>query len=372
MKIKNIRLILLANLIVFSQFSFGQLNSKIVPIVNQFGNQLSADIEKDNLQGSISVAILKNDRIIWSGAFGYANREKKISADTATIYRIGSITKTFTATLLMMMVEEGRLKLDDPVEKYLPEIKNLNGYLDVDKITFRQLASHTSGLKREPDVSGANNGAIALWENKVLSCIPNTSFNSKPGQEFLYSNIGYAILGLAISRAFGVPYIQMVQQKILTPLHMQDTFFELPKDKAVRLAEGLDNNTGEVNTMLPKEEIEGRGYRVPNGGIFSTPRDLAKFIMIIGKKQSLLTNKSRRQMQVVPYSGKNYGLGLMVVSKRDIDAIGHNGIVPGYMAQFEIEQQSGYAVILMRNYNKGSTNLEAASLNLLRQLKQAD
>lgn len=219
---------------------------------------------------------------------------------------------------------------------------------------------------------GANLGPDSLWETKLLSCIPNTSFNSKPGQDYLYSNMGYAILGLALSRVSGVPYLQMVQQRILTPLHMEDTFFELPQEKRARLAEGMENTEGEVNTRLPLREVNGRGYRVPNGGIFSTPRDLAKFVASLNGKPALLTAKSRRQMQSVPNGGKNYGLGLMLVNKRDLDVIGHNGSVPGYTAQFAIEQQSGYGVILMRNYNKGSTNLEAISLKLLRELKQAD
>lgn len=366
------RLLPLSTFLFFCQLCSGQLNYKISLIVTAFGNQLNADINNDNLHGSISAAILKNGHVIWAGAFGSAARDRNVSADTNTIYRIGSITKTFTATLLIMLVEEGKLKLDDPVENYLPEIKMLNGYTDAGKITFRLLASHTSGLKREPDMPGANIGPDSLWETKLLSCIPNTSFNSKPGQEYLYSNMGYAILGLALSRASGVPYLQMVQQQILTPLHMEDTFFELPQAKRARLAEGMENTEGEVNTKLSLREVNGRGYRVPNGGIFSTPRDLAKFVASLNGKPALLTAKSRRQMQSVPNGGKNYGLGLMLVNKRDLDVIGHNGSVPGYTAQFAIEQQSGYGVILMRNYNKGSTNLEAISLTLLRQLKQAD
>jgi len=372
MKSRLLRLLPLFIFTVSCQLCLEQLNNRISPIVTGFGNQLTADIKNDNLQGSISVAILKNNHVIWAGAFGSASRDRNVAADTNTIYRIGSITKTFTATLMMMLVEEGKLKLDDPVENYLPEIKNLNGYASAGKITFRQLASHTSGLKREPDMGGANVGPDSLWENKLLSCIPNTSFNSKPGQEYLYSNIGYAILGMALSRVSGVPYLQMVHERILTPLHMEDTFFELPEGKSARLAQGMENTEGEVNIKLPLREVKGRGYRVPNGGIFSTPRDLAKFVMSINGQLSLLTGKSRRQMQSIPNGGKNYGLGLMIVNKRDLDVIGHNGSVPGYTAQFAIEQQSGYGVILMRNYNKGSTNLEAVSLNLLRQLKQAD
>lgn len=372
MKIRYRYILFLITFITTYQPCYGQISPRLTPVIDKFSSRLIADIKKDALNGSISVAIIKKDRVIWLDAFGYANKDNDIIADTNTIYRIGSITKTFTATLLMQLVEEGKLKLDDPVENYLPEIKNLNGYAEAGKITFRQLASHTSGLKREPDVSSADVGPIDQWESKLLSCIPKTSFNSKPGEQFLYSNMGFAILGLALSRVTGIPYIQMVQQRILTPLHMDDTFFVLPDDKKARLAQGLDNSNGDINTRLPLHEIQGRGYRVPNGGIFSTPRDLSKFVLSLMGVQPVLTAKSRRQMQNIPDGGKRYGLGLMVINNHLWDVIGHNGSVPGYTSQFLIDQQSGYAVILMRNYNSGSTDLEQAAFDLLKALKDAD
>jgi CubicO group peptidase (beta-lactamase class C family) len=373
MKTKYLPLLFLAACILSSQLCFSQLNPKISPVVNQFGARLITDLEKDNIHGSMSVAILKNDRVIWSRAFGYVNSKTDTPADTTNIYRIGSITKTFTATLLMQLAEEGKVKLDDLVENYVPEIKNLVGYADYGKITFRQLASHTSGLNREPGLRDADVGPLDEWENKVLASIPQSSFNSKAGEQFLYSNIGYAILGLALERVSGVPYLQMVKERIFTPLHMNDSFFALPEDKRSLLVEGLANNDkGQVNTKLPLREIAGRGYRVPNGGIFTTPNDLAKFVAAMEGKTNLLTAKSLRQMQSIPAGGKNYGLGLMIINNRQFNVIGHNGSVPGYTSQFLIDQDSGYAVIIMRNYNFGSTDLERAALGLLKELKQAE
>ncbi|SFT26112.1 serine hydrolase domain-containing protein [Mucilaginibacter polytrichastri] len=368
MKIK----FLFLTFILFSQLSFGQLTAKTNAVISLIGNQINSDLQKDNLHGSISVAILKNDRVIWAGAFGHSQMEKDVPADTNNIYRIGSITKVFTATLLMQMVEEGKIKLDDPVENYLPEIKNLKDYDKYSKITFRQLASHTAGLKREPELRGADVGPLDQWEQKVLACISKTSYNSKPGEQFLYSNIGFAMLGLAISRAAGVPYMQMVQQRILDPLHMTDTYFALTDDKLSRLAQGMSNGNGGVNIDLPARELKGRGYRVPNGGIYSTPRDLAKFAMSLTGKLALLSAKSWKQMQEVPPGGEKYGLGLMLYKSADLDVIGHNGSVPGYTSEMGIDQPSGYAVILMRNYNIGSTNLTSIAHLALKALKQAD
>ncbi|MDN5288159.1 MAG: hypothetical protein JWR38_4433 [Mucilaginibacter sp.] len=356
----------------FVNFCFAQLNPGIKPVVDEFGRELSARLNQENLHAGISVAVIKDNKVIWLTAYGFANSENDTPADTSTIYRIGSITKTFTAVVLMQLVQEGKIKLDDPVEQYLPEIKKLDGYADAGKITFRQLASHTSGLKREPDVRNADVGPLDKWEEKLISCIPYTSFNSRPSEAFLYSNMGYALLGLALSRVTGVPYMQMVQQRILTPLHMNDTFFRLPDDKRTRLAEGISNNNkGTINAKLPLKEIEGRGYRVPNGGIFSTPSDLSKFVISLMGAPPLISAKSLNQMQEIPPGGRNYGLGLMLFDKNGSEIIGHNGSVPGYTSQFAIEKQSGYAVILMRNYNIGNIDLERTAYQLLKLLKDA-
>ncbi|WP_170227704.1 serine hydrolase domain-containing protein [Mucilaginibacter frigoritolerans] len=373
MKIRLLPILAFVTFLFPFNFCFAQLNSQAKPVIDEFEKELSAGISHENLHVGISVAILKDGKLIWLHAYGFAKREGETPADTNTIYRIGSITKTFTAVLLMQLVQEGKIELDDPVEHYLPEIKKLNGYADAGTITFRQLASHTSGLKREPDMNNADVGPLSQWEKKLISCIPYTSFNSKPGEAFLYSNIGYALLGLALSRVTGVPYITMVQQRIFTPLNMNDTFFALPDDKRSRLAEGIDNNNkGTVNTSLPLKEIEGRGYRVPNGGIFSTPRDLSKFVASLMGTPQLLSSKSMDQMQVVPPGGKNYGMGLALYHKDGVNIIGHNGSVPGYTAQFAIEKQSGYAVIIMRNYNSGLIDLERTAYNLLKLLKNAE
>jgi CubicO group peptidase (beta-lactamase class C family) len=110
------------------------------------------------------------------------------------------------------------------------------------------------------------------------------------------------------------------------------------------------------------------GYRVPNAGIWSTPLDLSKFVIALMTGYLLLRPESVRQMLVIPPGGKNYGLGIMIMPSRELGMLGHNGSDPGYTSQFSIEPRSGDAVILMRNYNVGDTNLEDASRDLLERL----
>src|ERR1700761_735289 len=330
-------------------------SSRETRLIQDFTKGLAEDVKKDNLHGGISIAVLKAGQFEWTGAEGNASLSEAVPVDTGTIFRIASISKMFTATVLMQLVEDGKVKLDDPLEKYVPEVSGIPGYSNQTKMTLLQLASHTSGLNREPEVAGHSRGPVSQWEDKLLSVLPHCSFNSRPGQQFLYSNVGFALLGLALERASGMPFTQLVQQRIFTPLHMDNTFYTVPTDKLGKLAPGIDNERdGAVNTKLPQEQVEGMGYRVPNGGIWSTPTDLAKFALALmsGFPGALITKEHVRQMLRVPDGGKNYGLGIMIMHDRQIDMIGHDGSDPGYTSQLTIEPRSGYIVILLRNYNK--------------------
>jgi CubicO group peptidase (beta-lactamase class C family) len=369
--------VFICTLTVPYQYCSGQVSSSDSSVIAQFAYKLSSDIKKDDVHGSLSAAIIKNGKVIWAAAFGYASRDKDIAAGTNTIYRIGSITKTFTATILMQLVEERKVKLDDPVEKYLPEIRSLKGYSDKTIITLRQLASHTSGLEREPNMPGAALGPVDQWESKLLSCIPYTSFTTSPGTSYHYSNIGYALLGLTLERASGVPYIQMVQQRIFMPLHMDNTFFSVPEDKMAELAEGFIRSTENPGEEINESHSSQRGidstlggYTVPCGGIYSTSLDLAKFVIALMGKTPLLKPESIQEMQVTPPGGSNYGLGLMLSRYKKLDYIGHGGFVRGFLAQFSVEKNNVYAAILLCNYNWDKTNLALGSRKLLNKLSE--
>ncbi len=345
-------------------------------ILKEFQHQLKRDLEDDNINGSISAAVLKGDKIIWSKAFGFVDNTSKTKADTTTIYRIGSITKTFTSILMMQLLEEGIIELEDPIEKYVPEVKELIGYSDMTKITFLQLASHTSGLHREPNMEDASDGPINEWKNKVLKAIPSISFQSSPGEKYSYSNIGYGILGLALSRAVKKPYIQLVKDNIFIPLGMTTTFFNVPNSKLDQLAVGMEGGPfGEINMEIPKKEHAGRGYKVPNGAIYSTPNDMAKFMGAMMGFQNLVHPSNLAQMHQSPLPEdetwwQNYGLGIRLLRDSIISTAGHTGSVSGYTANFMYQREGEYGVVIMRNYNWGMTNIDLRSFAVLRRLKK--
>jgi CubicO group peptidase (beta-lactamase class C family) len=343
-------------------------------IIDEFENQLKKDVGDDNINGSVSASVIKKNKIVWSNAFGYSDINENTLSDSNTIYRTGSITKPFTAFLMMKLVQDGVIELGHPVDVYFPEIRELEGYSDATRITFHQLASHTSGLIREPELEKADSGPIEGWENKVIQSIPKTSFENKPGDKFSYSNIGYGILGLALSRSANEPFTKMIEEKIFKPLNMENSFFIVPEHKLKNLSQGISGGPfgdGELDMETPKNEHQGRGYKVPNGGIYSTPTDLGKFLMSNMGNTNILEKKYLEIMhtnQTPEKTFHSYGLGFGLYQDNAIAIVEHSGAVRGYSAYFGFEKNYGYGVVLMRNYNWGTTDFNLDPKILLRKL----
>jgi CubicO group peptidase (beta-lactamase class C family) len=166
--------------------------------------------------GSLTVGVVSGDKLVWTKSYGNADSELGLTANQNTVYRIGSITKMFTATMLEQLVEAGKVKLNDPVEKYFPEVNRVpKRYRDAPPITLLQLATHTSGLSREPDHTATYvTGEPDAWKETLMAALPRVRYESKPGKRFLYSNIGYAILGAALEQAAGQPYLEYLPRDI--------------------------------------------------------------------------------------------------------------------------------------------------------------
>ncbi|MEP6834133.1 MAG: serine hydrolase domain-containing protein [Gemmatimonas sp.] len=318
--------------------------------------------------GGATVAVIVGDRVVWAEGFGWADRGKRIPASVETIYRIGSLTKTFTAVVLMQLVAAGTVQLDDPVEKYLPEIRGLASPRPGGKpVTLRMLASHTAGIIREPALPGAAAGPIAEWENKLLASIPTTAFDADPGTRYEYSNVGFGILGLTLSRAAKKPYMQMVEEGVLQPLGMYSSTFIIDERLQRWLSVGYELGASGIDTVTPALEHLGRGYKVPNGGIYSTVIDLARFMgALSGASKGVTTEPLRVMMETkqTPEAGvEGYGFGVQI-SQQGI--VGHGGSVAGYTAQFDFDPATKIGVIVLSNGRIGN----GSGLQLLQALVQ--
>jgi hypothetical protein len=228
--------------------------------------------------GSVTAGVVVGKQLIWNKSYGDADMEKKTPADADTVYRIGSITKMFTALMLEQLVEAGKVHLSDPVETYFPEIKAVQGrFPGAPPITLIQLATHTSGLGREPDnIEAATTGPVSDWESTLIAALPHLRYQYEPGTRFFYSNIGYAILGAALSRAAGESYVEYVPKHIFEPLGMTHSALDRNAQMQPHLSKGyqLMGPNGEVDSATPERESEkGRGYKyqmaqsIPRSGI---------------------------------------------------------------------------------------------------------
>lgn len=325
-----------------------------LPIIEEFDAAVEQGVKKDG-GGCVMVAVFKGNEIVWKKGFGLADVEKRIPATAETIGRTGSISKSFTAVAICQLAERGILRLDDPVAKHFPEIENLTGAPDGSQpITYRMLASHTAGLAREPaNLREAASGPIELWEEKIIAAIPKTSYKSKPMTEYSYSNIGSGILGLAGSRAAKQPFMSLVEERIIEPLKMNSTtFIVATPEMKERLAVGYIRirKTGELDSTLPTKEHRGRGYKVPNGGIYSTVSDLAKFAAaMMGETDTEILNEQTRSDVFTPQlPAKEYGLGFRIESNTDQSIVGHGGSVAGYRADLRFDLKSKWGVATLR------------------------
>ena len=327
--------------------------------------------------GSVTAGVVAGKELIWTKSYGRADMEKTIPADADTVYRIGSITKMFTALMLEQMVEAGKVHLSDPVEKYFPEINVVQGRMpDAAPITLMQLATHTSGLGREPDNTATYvTGAVAEWEKTLIAALPHTHYELEPGTRFSYSNIGYAILGAALSRAAGEDYTVYLPKHIFQPLGLTHTALERNDQMLPHLAKGYEvGPNGEADSKISEREHEtGRGYKVPNGAIYTTVGDLARFVsFLMGQgPESVLKHASleRFQMQtMVPADiglTSGYGIGFQVERRDNYVAVGHGGAVAGYTAMLLINRPKGVGVVAFSNGAANPAIIAERTLDIL-------
>jgi CubicO group peptidase (beta-lactamase class C family) len=319
----------------------------------------ATEMAPDPKAASFTLALVRPSGLVWTKSYGYADIAAKKPADADTVYRVGSITKQFTALMLLQLVHEGKVHLSDPVEKYFPEIHLVqNDYKNAPPITFWQLATHTSGLATEPEpMQTYIKGALADWEKTLIAALPHTKFEYEPGTRYNYSNVGYAMLGAALARAAHQPYIDYVKQKILLPLGMTHSDFAATPEIRPRLATGYDVLiAGHWDEETPRRELEGRGYKVPNGGLFTTVGDLAKFVAfeMHGGPENVLPRKEleENELRVINTDRsmtRGRGLGATLVTLSGHVFIGHSGGVSGYSATAFFQPDAETGIIVLRN-----------------------
>ncbi|MBE5096752.1 serine hydrolase domain-containing protein [Bacillus thuringiensis] len=268
----------------------------------------------------------------WSYAAGIADLRTKKTMKTDFRFRIGSVTKTFIATVLLQLSGENRLNLDDSVEKWLPGVIQGNGY-DGNQITIRQLLNHTSGIadyvnSKDFDIMDKKKSYTAEEFVKMGVSLPP---DFAPGKGWSYSNTGYVLLGILIEKVTGHSYAEEVENRIIEPLDLSNTF--LPGNSSV--IPGTKHARGYFQ-LDGASELKDVTYINPgssDGDMISTADDLNKFFSYLLGGKLLKEQQLKQMLTTVPTNreGTGYGLGIYETKlPNGVSVWGHRGVVPGF------------------------------------------
>lgn len=314
----------------------------------QLTNKIDAiarEVLKSTGVPSASIAVVTNGRLTYAQAYGAARFEPSIIAARPDMrYAIGSVSKQFTAAAVLLLQQDGKLSLNDPVSRFLPNLTRAS------EVTIRQLLSHTSGYQDfwpqdyVPPMmlkSISPQGILDRWAKQPL--------DFEPGNRWQYSNTNYTIAALVVEKASGIPFFQFVRTRILQPLKLESVVdFDAKPITAPDPAGYLRYGLGPLR-VAPDA---GQGWMYGAGELAMTPTDLARWdISIIN--QSLLRPASYRLLETEVLlkngAGTNYGLGVDVAMQGGHRAISHTGEVSGFTASNIVFPDDRAAVVVLTN-----------------------
>ncbi|HVU58857.1 MAG TPA: serine hydrolase [Puia sp.] len=325
----------------------------------------------------LAYGIVANGRLIHTGAFGYANIAQKIPATGQSVYRIASMTKSFTAMAILSLRDAGKLDLDDPVDKYIPEMKQVKPLTDDSPpITIRHLLTHSAGF---PEDNPWGDRQLQRTDQELIDFIKKgVSLSNTPGLAYEYSNLGFTLLGHIVSKVSGEPFEKYITRTILQPLGMTHTYWEYTDVPSKDLAHGYRW----INNDWREEELLHSGAYGAMGGMLTSVEDFSRYMLfhlsawpprngddkgpirrgtvremqLPGKFSGFNTQARNSAGQLCPrISAYNCGLGW----NKDCTGkewIGHSGGLPGFGSNWAIVPDYGIGVVVFCNvtYESGS------------------
>ena len=351
-----------------TRFSDSARAAKLAAAFPDVDRAFAAYAERQHIPGAIW-GIIIDGRLAHVGVTGYRDVAAKAPVDSSTVFRIASMTKSFTAMAILTLRDDGKLSLDDAVERWVPELKNLvYPTTDSPRLTIRHLLSHAEGF---PEDNPWGDQQLAVSEEDFSRMLTRgIPFSNAPGVAYEYSNYGFAILGRVVTRASGVPYRRYIQERILRPLGMTATTLEprdVPKSK---LAQGYrwEDEQWKLEPQLPD------GAFGAMGGMLTSMRDLATYVAQYldawpprdGAERGPLRRASLREMQQIhrprPASvarsdagtlvltSAGYGFGLGVSGNCDFaHIVAHSGGLPGFGSIMRWLPEYGVGLIAFGN-----------------------
>jgi CubicO group peptidase (beta-lactamase class C family) len=302
----------------------------------------------------LALGVVHRGELVWSKGWGFADPAHTRPVTPQTRHRLGSVSKLFTSVAVLQLRDAGRLQLDDPVTRHLPDFA-VAGLPPERPITLRHLLTHTSGLPRE--------GAFPYWtthefptRDELLAAVSGQELLSRPGDEYRYSNLGMSVLGAVVEAAAGMPWAQWVGERIAAPLGMEATTGAPTADELERLAVAWMRR-------LPGGERRAHDYYdtggvAPAAAVVSTVEDLARFAaLLLGDEAAVATGvlaaatveEMRRPHFVHPSWNGGRGLGFGVTRVDGETVATHGGWIGGHRSHLLIDDERGVAVVALTN-----------------------
>jgi CubicO group peptidase (beta-lactamase class C family) len=304
---------------------------------------VAAEIMRHGIPG-LSVAVVVGNQVRWSAGYGFADLENHVPAKAATVYRLGSICKPITAIAVMQLVEKGHIRLESPIQRYVPTFPPKRW-----PVTVRDLLCHVGGVRhyRPGEMTSTRHydgvvPALALFKDDPLVF--------KPGTRFLYTTYGYCLLGAAVEHAAGMPYIDYVERYVLKPAGMArtrlDSVAEIIPDRAAGYVKAKN---GEVRNSA----LADTSNKVPGGGLCGSVEDLARLAIALHEDILLPPEVVDRMFAAQRLSdGRPIGYGLgwsMFGEHRGRRAVGHAGAQPRISGLLYMVPQDAFAVAILCN-----------------------
>lgn len=331
--------------------------------IRLFSAWLEGQLLHRHLPG-VAVGVVLDQSLVWSRGFGHADVEKQLPMSPSTKFRMASHSKLFTATAIMQLREEGKLRLDDPVSTHLPWFKVKPARDDDPEITIEELLTHNSGLPREAGAHWTTFDFPTSEELKAL--MPEREAPFSPDVRWKYSNLAYSVAGLVIEAASGQRWADYVQQHIYDPLGMTSSSVDR---NVPGLAVGYNRRLPD-DTRTPTPFIDAKGMAAATG-ITSTVEDMAKFASAqfrTGRRggTNILSTGSLRDMHRVRVLENTWtqgnAIGFAVRRERDKVYVSHGGSYPGYQTQTMLQIDDKVAVIVLTNADDSNPGAMATEL----------
>jgi len=329
----------------------GELISKIDAVVEQ---QMAA-----GPIAGVSVAVEHHGELILLHGYGYADLENMVPVNPETVFRIGSVTKQFTALSILQLVEQGKIDLDAPITAYLPDYPT-QGHT----VTIHHLLTHTSGIKSYTSLEDYTKfHRLDLTDEELLARFADQPFDFSPGEKFQYNNSGYYLLGMIIGKVSGEPYRQYVHDHIFGPLGMIGSMYCDPiaivhdRARAYDVADGKLVNSEPISMNPPGAA----------GALCSTPLDLVRWQHALD--ENLLISASSRELMLTPAklndgSETRYSYGLFHGGLEGHRTVSHGGGITGFIAAFDTYPDDELVVVVLSN--TGTANSGGIARNIAR------